>query len=67
MRCLAGAGILYVVVVMGGCHEPLFDRSAPRTQYEKYDRMRNRYVPLEEPDVFGRPQPALRSRLSREP
>jgi hypothetical protein len=27
--------------------------------------MRQRYVPLEEPDVFGNPQPALRARLSQ--
>jgi hypothetical protein len=49
----------------GGCVKPLFPPDAPRTQYETYDRMRNRYMPLEEPDVFGRPQPALRARLSQ--
>jgi hypothetical protein len=27
--------------------------------------MRNTYVPLEEYDVFGNPQPALRARLTR--
>lgn len=49
---------------LSGCQKPLFVEEAPRTQFELHDRMRNRYRPTEEPDVFGRPQPALRSRLS---
>ena len=48
-----------------GCHKPLFPKTAPRTQYEAYDRIRNKFTPLEEPDVFGNPQPALRARLSQ--
>jgi hypothetical protein len=48
-----------------GCVKPLFPKNAPRTQFETYDRMRNSYTPLEEPDVFGNPQPALRARLSQ--
>ena len=58
---------MIVLVWLGaaGCHKPLFPKSAPRTQYEAYDRIRNKYTPLEEPDVFGNPQPALRARLSQ--
>ena len=48
-----------------GCQQVLFPRKEPRTQYEQYDRMRHRNVPVEEPDVFGNPQPALRQRLSQ--
>ena len=48
-----------------GCQRALFPRDAPRTQYETYDRMRSKDVPLTEPDVFGNPQPALRARLSQ--
>lgn len=51
---------------LAGCFKPLFPPETPRTQFETYDRMRSRYVPLEEPDVFGTPQPALRARLSRQ-
>jgi hypothetical protein len=64
-------GILPLVVgaaicsALAGCYKPLFPPEAPRTQFETYDRMRSRYVPLEEPDVFGTPQPALRARLGR--
>lgn len=52
-------------VAMGGCARALFPRNAPRTQYETYDRLRNAWVPAEELDVFGNPQPALRARLSQ--
>lgn len=48
-----------------GCQRVLFPANLPRNQFETHDRMRQRYVPLEEPDVFGTPQPALRARLSQ--
>jgi hypothetical protein len=62
--------VLWILVLMtwllaSGCHKPLFPKTAPRTQFETYDRIRNRYTPLEEPDIFGNPQPALRARLSQ--
>lgn len=70
-RCVnRSASLIVCLVVMTttslGCHRSLFPSNTPRTQYETYDRMRSRYVPLEEPDVFGNPQPALRSRLSQD-
>ena len=46
-----------------GCQRKLFPKNAPRTQFETYDRMRQKFVPLEQPDVFGEPKPALRARL----
>ena len=52
------------LLAMGGCQQILFDRKAPRTQFETHDRLRQRYIPLEEEDVFGNPQPALRARLA---
>ncbi len=69
-RCLLKLGSLLAACAaslsLGGCYKPLFPPETPRTQFETYDRMRSRYVPLEEPDVFGTPQPALRARLSRQ-
>jgi hypothetical protein len=59
--------LLLAVVALasaGGCQKVLFDKKSPRTQFETHDRLRQRYVPLEEEDVFGNPQPALRARLS---
>jgi len=48
----------------GGCQKALFPQDAPRTQFERYDTLRGGATPAEEPDVFGRPQPALRARLT---
>jgi hypothetical protein len=53
------------LTLLAGCQKALFPDNEPRTQFETYDRARIGYVPLEEPDVFGRPQPALRSRLQQ--
>lgn len=57
------AAACLAVPMLGGCVRSLFPSDLPRTQFETYDNMRQRYVPLEEPDVFGTPQPALRARL----
>ena len=53
-----------MLATLGGCQKVLFSPEDPRTQFEVHDRMRQRYIPLEEEDVFGNPQPALRARLS---
>ena len=64
LRAVAVLGVVVSgVVVLGGCQRALIPSDLPRSQFETYDRMRQRYVPLEEPDVFGTPQPALRARL----
>jgi hypothetical protein len=55
---------LLVMATLGGCQKLLFNPTDPRTQFEVHDRMRQRFIPLEEQDVFGQPQPALRARLS---
>ena len=47
-----------------GCRKTLFNDRHLRHQFQAYELTRNQYVPLEEPDVFGNPQPALRARLS---
>lgn len=53
------------LMVLGGCHRTLFPESAPRTQFEAYDTMRHGVLPMQEPDAFGHPQPALRNRLGQ--
>jgi hypothetical protein len=65
VRALALLGLLAAAFAAGGCQRVLFPSDMPRNQFETHDRMRQRYVPLEEPDVFGRPQPALRARLTQ--
>jgi len=66
-RLLRLGGVFLTVAVLCGCQRSLFKKSQPRNQFQTYDQMRNRYVPLEVPDVFGNPQPALRQRLSQHP
>lgn len=61
--CLLGLLLSLVVGVQFGCQRRLFPKDSPRTQFETYDRMRQKFVPLEETDVFGEPKPALRARL----
>lgn len=58
------AAIIVVPCAVAGCAKPLFPENAPRTQFEKFDSMRSGAAPAEEPDIFGRPQPALRARLT---
>jgi hypothetical protein len=50
--------------MVSGCHKVLFPQTEPRTQFEKTDALRDRFTPVQEPDVFGNPKPALRARLS---
>jgi hypothetical protein len=54
----------FVLPMGGGCQKVLFPQSEPRTQYQRADTMRDRFTPLQEPDVFGNPKPALRARLA---
>lgn len=65
-RHLTILGLLAAVGLGSGCQEVLFQKNDPRTQFETHDRLRQRYIPLEEKNVFGEPQPALRARLSPE-
>ena len=57
--------LLLAGLSLAGCQKALFPKDEPRTQFEVHDRMRTGFVPLEEPDAFGNPQPALRARLTR--
>lgn len=66
LRILVVFGFLAAIAVGPGCQKVLFKKTDPRTQFETHDRLRQRYVPLEEQNVFGEPQPALRARLSPE-
>jgi hypothetical protein len=57
-------GLLLTPLVASGCQKVLFPASEPRTQYQRADTLRDRFTPLQEPDVFGNPKPALRARLA---
>ncbi len=52
------------VACVAACQKPLFPEKSPRSQFEVYDTLRLQNQPLEIPDEFGNPQPALRARLT---
>lgn len=60
-------GLVLVFAMLAGCEQSLFPDDAPRTQYDRYDQLRGRFVPEEEPGPYGVTRPALRERLSRPP
>ena len=57
------AGLLLSGALLAGCQTALFPKDQNRTQFDPHDHTPRGFVPLEEPDVFGNPQPALRQRL----
>lgn len=64
MKLLVAITLMVIVLSASGCQRTLFPSNEPRTQFDVHERMRDPYIQLEEPDEFGRPQPALRTRLS---
>lgn len=58
------AGSLIVALGMGGCAEPIFAPHQSRTQYDRYDRLRNQYAPQFVQDDLGRRTPNIRARLT---
>lgn len=62
---LGAVAILLLCVTAGGCQRALFPKGEARNQFQVHDEMRQRYIPAQEYDVFGAPQPALRARLLR--
>ena len=60
-----GAAALAIVMGMAasGCGKPLLSSQDQRSQYDRYDRVRNKYAPQYVMDEFGREQPNLRGRL----
>lgn len=63
-RCTQIVLALVALAGLAGCEKPLFPDDLPRTQYERYDRLRGRYVPAQQSNRFGGTEPALRERLS---
>lgn len=59
-----GGGVALALLMGAGCQKTIMVDKSPRTQFENYRVMRQQFVPLEEPDPFGTPKPALRARLS---
>ncbi len=58
LLCLASAGSL------AGCRKALFTDRDTRSQYDRYDRVRNQYEPPFLFDEFGNEVPNIKGRLS---
>jgi len=60
--------LLILLVLSGlfvaGCEKPLFPETLPRTQYERFDRIRGTHTPKQQIGPSGVEQPALRERLT---
>jgi hypothetical protein len=54
---IAAAGLL------GACRQPLFDRDGERSQFDRYDLVRDQTAPPYLEDEYGRRRPNLRGRL----
>lgn len=52
------------VAVQTGCQKPLLSPRDERTQYDRFDSVRNEFAGQEIEDDFGRKRPNLRARLT---
>ncbi|MEM0983365.1 MAG: hypothetical protein AAGI17_05385 [Planctomycetota bacterium] len=71
MRCLRArirfsvvvGGAVLTVWALGGCREPLLRADEPRSQFDRYDVVREQQAAPFLRDEFGRLRPNLRGRL----
>jgi hypothetical protein len=59
---MAGAGLC---LLAPGCVKPLFPDDEPRTQFDRYDRVRGDLPEARVTDQYGRPRENVRARLLR--
>lgn len=63
-RAAAGAApLVLAVLVIGGCQKPLLAPDEERSQYDRFDAVRNQRAAPYIEDEFGRKRPNLRGRL----
>lgn len=60
---LAAAG-LSLAGGLAGCQKPVLPSDQPRTQFDRFDRVRNQTTPQYVEDEFGRRRPNIGGRLS---
>jgi hypothetical protein len=59
---LAGIGLVLLSVV-AGCNDPVMTPDEPRSQYDRFDTVRDQRAPSYVYDEFGNRKPNIRSRL----
>ncbi|MCC6677614.1 MAG: hypothetical protein IT436_10765 [Phycisphaerales bacterium] len=60
---LAAAAIVAAAGAIGGCQKPLLAPDEERSQYDRFDAVRNQRAAPYLEDEFGRKRPNLRGRL----
>ncbi|MCX5688580.1 MAG: hypothetical protein NTV94_02090 [Planctomycetota bacterium] len=50
-------------LVLGGCEKPVFTPDEPRSQYDRFDAIRDQRAPSYVYDEFGARRPNIRQRL----
>ena len=67
LRPVRFAGLLGMIFISGwfcaGCQEQLFSPTEPRSQYDRFDAVRDRRADAYIEDEFGNKRPNLRGRL----
>ncbi len=70
-RATGSIGVWCIAALMSmgvaGCAKPIFAPHQSRTQYDRYDRLRNQYAPQFVQDDLGRRTPNIRERLTPKP
>lgn len=62
-RLRAIGGMMIGAVLMAGCQEPLFTPDQARSQYDRFDTVRDQRAPSYVFDEFGNRRPNIRGRL----
>ena len=57
-------GVVVIGAALSGCSKPLLSPADGRSQFDRYDAVRNQYASQYREDEFGRLRPNLRARLS---
>ena len=60
---LAASTLVLALSLCAGCKKPLLSPDEERSQFDRYDAVRNQRAPQYVFDEFGRRRPALRERL----
>jgi len=61
-RCV-GLCLMGIAAVFGGCEKPVFTPEEPRSQYDRFDAIRDQRAPSYVYDEFGSRRPNIRQRL----
>ena len=60
---VATLGAAMAMATLAGCQKPLFPANKPRTQFDRFDEVRNQSAPQYVEDEFGRRRPNITGRL----